>query len=81
MIVRAHKRVIITKLFNFNEKRLESKIPNGSDGKCTCLAVYRAQDCIDMGSLFLWGEVPLFWVIGARMSRVEMSVDRHFEPC
>ena len=31
--------MIITKLFNFNEKLLEFKIPNGSDWKCTCLAI------------------------------------------
>lgn len=81
MIILVHKRVIITKLFNFNEKRLEFKIPNGSDWKCTFLAMYRAQDCIDIWSLFLWGEAPQFWVIGARQSRVEMSIDRHFGPC
>ena len=81
MIVLVHKRVIITKLFNFNEKRLEFKVPNGSDWKCTCLAMYRAQDCENMGSLFVWGEAPLFWVIGAQKSRVEMSIYRHFGPC
>ena len=80
MIGIVYKRVIITKLFNFNEERLEFKIQNGSDWICRCLAVYRAQDCIDMGSLFLWGEALLFWVIGARHSRVEMSIDRHFGP-
>jgi hypothetical protein len=55
MVVLVHKRVIITKLFNFNEKRLEFKIPNGSDWKCTCLAMYGAQDCIDMGVFVLAG--------------------------